>query len=442
MTAEQDRPDTSGTDTSGTGTRTAAPPGTEPPEYTPGERRRILGAACLGWGMEYFDFMLPTLLAGAIMNHYGVSAGVFGVAIAGQLVGSAIGGVLFGWLGDRYGRRRTLIWSILIYSIATGLVFFAPNFAVFLVLRILTGIGTGGEWAVGFAWLNEAWAPKRRGLGGGVVQASLWPAYALAVLVAQLVVDWRVAFLLGVLPALACIWIRFGCRESRQWEELQARKAAGLLTDTTAAKTSRSPWRQLVAKDSLPIVLVGLVVAFGAQWVPYTATAWMPSMLKSDLGFDAGTASTVLYVAAAISFVGFILAGWLSDRWGRRPVFVAFAALQTVTFAVMLALAVSGEGLGNFVWLYLASSLFLGYFGIFGVWYGELFPTRIRSLGSAAAYNIGRGLSGIGTIIGGVVATSAGYGIAVGIAVVGAAIVTVAALFLRDRAGRVITADE
>ncbi|GAA4933768.1 putative MFS family arabinose efflux permease [Actinomycetospora succinea] len=438
MTAEQDRPDTG----AGT-TRTAAPAGTEPPEYTPGERRRILGAACLGWGMEYFDFMLPTLLAAAIMADFDVSAGLFGVAVAGQLVGSAIGGVLFGWLGDRYGRRRTLIWSILIYSIATGLVFFAPNFAVFLVLRILTGIGTGGEWAVGFAWLNEAWAPKRRGLGGGVVQASLWPAYALAVLVAQLVSDnWRLAFLIGVLPALACIWIRFGCRESRQWEELQRRKAAGLLTGTTAEKASRSPWRQLVARDSLPIVLVGLVVAFGAQWVPYTATAWMPSMLKSDLGFDAGTASLVLYVASAISFVGFILAGWMSDRWGRRRVFVTFAALQTVTFAVMLVLALGGTGLNNFVWLYLASSLFLGYFGIFGVWFGELFPTRIRSLGSAAAYNIGRGLSGIGTIIGGVVATSAGYGIAVGIAVVGAAIVTVAALFLRDRAGRVITADE
>ena len=180
--------------------------------------------------MEYFDFMLPTLLAGAIMSHYGVSAGVFGVAIAGQLVGSAIGGVLFGWLGDRYGRRRTLIWSILIYSVATGLVFLAPNFAVFVVLRVITGIGTGGEWAVGFAWLNEAWAPKRRGLGGGLVQASLWPAYALAVLVAQLVVDWRWAFLVGVLPALACVWIRYACRESRQWEELQRRKAEGLLS--------------------------------------------------------------------------------------------------------------------------------------------------------------------------------------------------------------------
>lgn len=413
-----------------------------PPEYTDGERRRILGAARLGWGMEYFDFMLPTLLAPLIMAHFGVSAGVFSIAIVGQLIGSAVGGLLFGWLGDRYGRRRTLIWSILIYSIATGLVFFAPTFAVFVVLRILTGIGTGGEWAVGFAWLNEAWSPKRRGLGGGLVQSSLWPAYALAILVAQLVPDWRYAFLIGVLPALACVWIRYACRESRQWEELQQRKATGRLSPELARVAGRSPWRQLVARDSLPFVGLGLLVAFGGQWVPYTATTWMPSLLKTDLGFSTNAASTVLYIASAISFVGFILAGWLSDRLGRRRVFVTFAGLQTVVFAVMLFLAVGGGDLGSFVWLYLLSSLFLGYFGIFGVWFGELFPTRIRSLGSAAAYNIGRGLSGIGTLIGGIVATTSGYGIAVGIAVVGAAIVTVAAVFLRDRSGRVITAEE
>jgi MFS family permease len=411
-------------------------------EYTGGERRRIMGAACLGWGMEYFDFMLPSLLAGPIMAHYGITPGAFSVAIVVQLIGSALGGLAFGWLGDRFGRRRTLIWSILIYSIATGLVFFAPSFGVFVALRFLTGFGTGGEWAVGFAWLNEAWTPKRRGLSGGLVQSALWPAYALAILAAQLIPDWRYAFLIGVLPALACVWIRAACPESKQWLELQRRKAAGELPADVASKAGRSAWSQLFMRDSLPIVLVGLVAAFGAQWVPYTATTWMPSLLKNDLGFDAGAASTVLYIASAISFVGFILAGYLSDVLGRRRVFLAFSGLQAVTFAVMLVLALSDTGLSNFVWLYYFASFFLGYFGIFGVWFGELFPTRIRSLGSAAAYNVGRGLSGAGTLIGGIIATSQGYAIAVGIAVFGAAIVVVAAYFLRDRAGRIITAED
>jgi MFS family permease len=411
-------------------------------EYTGGERRRIMGAACLGWGMEYFDFMLPSLLAGPIMAHYGITPGAFSVAIVVQLIGSALGGLAFGWLGDRFGRRRTLIWSILIYSIATGLVFFAPSFGVFVALRFLTGFGTGGEWAVGFAWLNEAWTPKRRGLSGGLVQSALWPAYALAILAAQLIPDWRYAFLIGVLPALACVWIRAACPESKQWLELQRRKAAGELPADVASKAGRSAWSQLFMRDSLPIVLVGLVAAFGAQWVPYTATTWMPSLLKNDLGFDAGAASTVLYIASAISFVGFILAGYLSDVLGRRRVFLAFSGLQAVTFAVMLVLALSDTGLSNFVWLYYFASFFLGYFGIFGVWFGELFPTRIRSLGSAAAYNVGRGLSGAGTLIGGIIATSQGYAIAVGIAVFGAAIVVAAAYFLRDRAGRIITAED
>jgi MFS family permease len=411
-------------------------------DYSPPQRRRILTAACLGWGMEYFDFMLPTLLAAAIMADFGITPATFSLALVVQLVGSAVGGLLFGWLGDRFGRRRTLIWSILIYSVATGLVFLAPNFGVFVVLRFLTGLGTGGEWAVGFAWLNEAWAPKRRGLGGGLVQSSLWPAYALAILVAQVIPDWRYAFLIGITPALACVWIRWACPESRQWEELQRRKASGELSADVVRKARTSAWRQLFMRDSLPIVLVGLVAAFGAQWVPYTATTWMPSLLGQDLGFDKSTASLVLYTASGISFVSFILAGWLSDRYGRRRVFITFSGLQAVVFAVMLTIALNHADLAPFVWLYLLSAFFLGYFGIFGVWFGELFPTRIRALGSAAAYNVGRGLSGIGTYVGGVVATTQGYGIAVGIAVFGAAVVFLAAFFLKDRAGREITAED
>jgi len=411
-------------------------------DYTPSERRRILGAACLGWGMEYFDFMLPSLLAAPIMKAFGITPGLFSVAIVVQLIGSALGGLAFGWLGDRFGRRRTLTWSILIYSAATGLVFFAPNFAVLVALRFFTGVGTGGEWAVGFAWLNEAWSPKRRGLGGGLVQSSLWPAYALAILTAQLVTDWRYAFLIGVLPALACVWIRWFCPESKQWLELQRRRAAGQLSAEVAQAVRRSAWAQLLRRDSRPIVLVGLLAAFGGQWVPYTATTWMPSLLKVDLKFDVGTVSLVLYLASAFSFVGFITAGWLSDLFGRRKVFIAFSGLQAITFAVMFVLAIRGSGLSSFVWLYLLTSLLLGYFGIFGVWFGELFPTRIRSLGSAAAYNVGRGLSGLGTLIGGIVATTQGYTFAVSIAVFGATLVFTTAFFLRDRVGRVITAED
>lgn len=416
--------------------------GTASPEYTAQDRRRILAAACTGWGLEYFNFMLPTLLAPEIQKEFHVGSGVFGTAIFIQLIGSAVGGLLFGWLGDRFGRRRTLIWSILIYSVATALVFFATNFAIFTVLRFFAGLGTGGEWAVGFAWLNEAWKPKRRGLSGGFVQASLWPAYALAILVSQVVPYWRTAFLIGLLPALACIWIRLACRESRQWEELQRRKAAGALSGEVAGVVNRSAWVQLLRRDSLPYVGIGLLVAFGAQWVSYTATAWMPSLLTETLGFTKGASSLVLYGASAASFIGFIACAAWSDRIGRRRAVIVFGSVQTVVFAVMLVLAVSGSGLGAFTWLYLLGALFMGYFGVFGVWFGELFPTRIRSLGSAAAYNVGRGLSGIGTLIGGIVAASSGYGIAVSIAVVGSVIVALAALFLRDRTGRVITAEE
>lgn len=419
---------------------TATAPAVE--AYTPRQRRRVLIAASLGWGLEYFDFMLPTLLSIAIMAHYGIDAGTFSIALTAQLLGSSVGGLTFGWLADRFGRRTTLIWSIVIYSVATGLVVFMPPFWLFVVLRFIAGFGTGGEWAVGFAWINEVWKPKRRGLSGSFVQASLWPAYALAILVTQVIGGWQWAFLIGLAPVLACVWIRITCPESKQWEELQRKKAAGELSDEVQAKARRSAWVQIFMKDNRKTLILGIVVAFGAQWVPYTATTWMPSLLQQDLGMTKDESSKVLYVAAALAFIGFITAGWLSDKYGRRRVCVIFAGLQGLVFGSMFIMAVAGAALEPYVWLYWLSAATLGYFGIFGAWFGELFPTRIRALGSAAAYNVGRGLSSIGTVIGGAVAISQGYSYAVSMAFVGCLIVVVVGSFLGDRTGREILAEE
>jgi MFS family permease len=252
-------------------TSEAVPEGSGPAEeaYTSREKRLIIAAACLGWGLEFFDLMLVSFLAPQMIEEFGVSTGVFGAVFTTQLVATAVGGVLFGWLADVYGRRRVLTWTILVFSISTALVAFAPSLAWLFVLRFITGLGTGGEWAVGFSLLNEAWSPRRRGLAGGIVQASLWPGFALGIFVSTVAPGWRWAFAIGLLPALAALWVRYYCPESKQWLEYQRLKEQDQLPQELQEKGERTELWQIFGGDVLKLTVLGTVVVFGAQYSYY-----------------------------------------------------------------------------------------------------------------------------------------------------------------------------
>lgn len=406
--------------------------------YSRRERGLIIAAAVSGWGLEYFDLVILSLLAQNVADHFGVSTAAIGGVFTAQLAATAVGGVVFGWLADRYGRRRVLTWTIWIFAIGTGLGALAPSFWVFVPLRMIAGIGIGGEWATGFALLNEAWSPKRRGLAAGAVQAAIWPAYALGIFVAGAVPDWRWAFAIGALPALVAVGIRYFCPESKQWLELQRAAAAGEVPVARA----RSGARVLVGRDMIRLVVLGTVLVFGAQYSYYVYSSWMPTFLKTGLGFDAASTQTVLYVSAAISFVSYLAAGMLGDRWGRRRSLLAFATVQLAAFVVFAALILSHASSGAVVAAYFAISFGLGYFAIFGAWFGELFATPVRATGSSFCYSVGRGLASFGPGLVGLLAAKFGLGGGISTGLFAVAIMMITARFLADRSGRAITASE
>jgi MFS family permease len=354
------------------------------------------------------------------------------------LAATAVGGVVFGWLADRYGRKRVLTWTIWIFAIGTGLGALAPSFWVFVLLRMIAGIGIGGEWATGFSLLNEAWSPKRRGLAAGAVQAAIWPAYAVGIFVAGAVPDWRWAFAIGALPALVAVGIRYFCPESKQWLELQRTRAAG---EVPAARTGGSA-RALFGKDTIRLVVLGTVLVFGAQYSYYVYSSWMPTFLKTGLGFDPAQTQTVLYVSAAISFVSYVAAGLLGDVWGRRRSLLAFATVQLAAFVVFAALILGDASSGAVVAAYFAISFGLGYFAIFGAWFGELFATPVRATGSSFCYSVGRGLASFGPGLVGLLAAKFGLGGGISTGLFAVAIMMITARFLADRSGRAITASE
>jgi MFS family permease len=425
---------------------TMVSPGTTGSPYTQAEKRTIIAAASFGWGLEFFDLQLLALSGAAIIDEFGISKAQLGAAFTTQLVATAVGGVVFGWLADLYGRRRVLTWTIWVFALSTAGVAFVPSFGWLLVLRFITGLGTGGEWAVGFSLLNEAWTPKRRGLAGGLVQSALWPAFALAIFVSGIVSDWRHAFLIGVFPAAFAIWIRLRCPESRQWEALRAERLRETGKErpsaATLAREAAQPLRGIFSGKVLRITLIGTLVVFGAQYSYYVYSSWMPVYLTDTLGLSAGQSRAVLYAGAAVALVTYIIAGALGDRWGRRNALLSFAAIQLLSFIAFAILNATDSSPGLIVVSYLAISFGLGYFGIFGVWFGELFSTPMRATGSAFCYSVGRGLASFGPTIVGVLAGKYGLGGGISTGLLAVLLMMVLATQLQERRGRVITATD
>ncbi|MCF8565551.1 MFS transporter [Alicyclobacillus tolerans] len=411
-------------------------------QYSSNERVLVLIAACVGWGLEYYDFMILSFTAPEVMKSLHISPVVFGTVYSVQLVATAVGGIVFGWLADIFGRRRTLTWTILLFSLSTGALYFWHTLTAFIVLRFLTGLGTGGEWAIGFALLNEAWVPKRRGLAGGFIQGSLFIGYALGILVASLVPAWPVAFAIGAVPALGALWVRIYTPESKQWMAYMEKKRRNELPVQVAHQAKHTPLVQLFMKENIGLLLLTTAVVFGGQFEAYVTGPWLPTLLRTGLHYGKSTATNILYVITAIQWIGYVLAGWLSDKYGRKKIFLWFTAIQIVGFVLFTVFAFSATGRTSVVLSYYLIALGLGYFGLYGVWVGELVPTRIRSSMSAFAYSVGRGIAGVAPILVGALASSEGYTIGIATGLLGVLFAFVFAWFLSDRKGRDIGAIE
>src|SRR3954471_100834 len=193
-------------------------------ELTPWQRKTFL-ACFLGWALDALDFFLVTFVLAQIAQDFSQSISKVAFSITLTLMMRPLGAFIFGWLGDRFGRRIPLMVDIVFYSVMELLTAFAPNFTVFLILRALFGIGMGGEWGLGASLAMESLPTKSRGLFSGILQQGYAVGYLLAALVYWVVFPvfgWRGLFVAGALPALLVIYIRASVPESPVWEKDRA----------------------------------------------------------------------------------------------------------------------------------------------------------------------------------------------------------------------------
>ena len=379
----------------------------------------VLFVAWLGWVFDSMDSTIYTLVLHPALHELlagqgggGVSQEAVGwyggIILSIFLVGWALGGVAFGVLADRFGRTKTLISTILIYAMFTGMAALSPTWWELALYRFLTALGIGGEWAAGAALVAEVWPESKRAKAAGILQSAWAAGYLFAALVNLLMSGhgWRAIFVVGVAPAVVALLVRLWVKEPERWVKTRERERQ--------CGAERPPrLAELFQPKLLRATLTGSGLAFVAVFGLWGATNWTPTLVRSLpglQGLDARTltdrvsyATMMLNVGALLGYLSF---GPLADRFGRRAAF----ALMCLGSLVLLPLTFLTPRSYTHVLLLLPLLGFFnnGIFSGFPLYLPELYPTRIRGTGSGFCFNAGRVLASAGPVLTGVLVTALG----------------------------------
>jgi MFS family permease len=376
-------------------------------QATPAQRRTLLAAA-LGWMLDSFDAMLYALVLSHVMREFGMSKRTSGLLYTLTLLASGIGGVAFGFLADRIGRKRALMLSILTYSVcsfASGLSTGVVSLAIF---RFILGLGMGGEWNTGATLVAETWPDESRAKAISIVQSSWAIGFALAALVSGIVLryaNWRAVFFVGILPAAITLWIQNRVPESAMWE---SQKQNLLPPRTQSAQRNATPglhhetsgdsflviFRPPYLKSTITLLLLNFFGMF-AWWGLFT---WLPPYLSLPVeqggrGFGVlGTTSLLVVLNLFGMFPGYASFGWIADRLGRRRSFI----LYTLSAAMLVPLYAMARSQTVLLLLGTVVAFFgTGFFSGSGIVGSEIFPTSVRARALGFTYNGARTMSSL-----------------------------------------------
>lgn len=398
---------------------------------------RALIAAGSGWALDAMDVMLYSMVLVQIMADLNMDKTMGGFLATVTLLSSAVGGVLFGLVADRYGRKVSLMISILIFSIFTFLCGFSQTVTQLMVFRILLGLGMGGEWVAGAALITETWDAKHRGKAMGLVQSAWAIGYALAAIVAGVISPiwgWRGVFFFGIVPALLALWLRRGTKESEIWVQMKKNEEKKPKSEPKQFKLGK-----LFSGKILKWTLLGSALSVCAQFGYWGLFTWIPSFLGTPVedggaGLDILKSTTWIVVMQAGAWLGYVSFGFLADSLGRKKTFTIFFILAAILVPIYGSTH-SSTGLlilGPFIAFFGS-----GYFSGFGSVLAELFPTDIRATGQGFCYNFGRGIAATAPTIIGFLATGMGLGAAFGFLSISFAIAAFLVIaFLPETKGR------
>jgi SHS family lactate transporter-like MFS transporter len=342
-------------------------------EGAPGWHYAVI-SGILGWVLDAFDFFIVIFLIDTLATHLRVEKHAIVATISIALAMRPIGALIFGALADRFGRRLPLAVCVLYFSTVTVLSAFAPNYAVFAILRGLYGIGMGGYWGVGASLAMES-APRRlRGILSGVMQGGYPLGYLLAAVAMQTVLPrfgWRATFCVGFVVAIATSFLAFRTSEPGAWQAHRPRSIGSMFTIL---------WESRRGFAYLLLVMTAMsCLSHGTQDL-------YPDFLKSEHGLARAVVSNIAILYNLCAIAGALLFGHFSERLGRRHTIIAALGVSS------LALYPWAFGETTIVLVIGACLMQTGVQGAFGIipaHLNELAPDAIRSLFPGFVYQLG-----------------------------------------------------
>lgn len=402
--------------------------GGTPKEAWTSSQRRTVFAGVGSWTLDAFDYFVLVFVLTNIANEFGISIVEATLAITVTLVARPIGALIFGPLAEKFGRRPVLMLNIVIFALIELASALAPDFGTFFVLRIVYGLAMGGIWGVASALTMESIPRHARGFVSGLFQAGYPLGYLIAAIVYGLLIDvigWRGMFALGALPLLLAVFIFFKVDESPVW--LATRGHAGAKSKTSFWDAVRANWR---------ILLFAVVLMAAFNFFSHGTQDLYPTFLKIQHGFDAGMVSIIAVGYNIAAIFGGLLAGTLSERYGRKRIIIIFAALALPCIPLW-AFASGSIWLG--VGAFLIQFMVQGAWGVIPAYLNELVPEGTRAVLPGFVYQLGNVIAAGNATIQALIASATGgnYGLAMAVVAGSVAIIIVVLMsFTKETRGK------
>lgn len=355
-----------------------------------GYQKRVLASSAAGLGLESMDIMFLSFALTSIIADLNVNGAAAGLISSITNVGMLLGGVIFGVLADKYGRIKIFTYTILIFALATGAMYFASNIYLVYLFRFLAGIGAGGEYGIGMAIVAEAFPKEKLGEMTSIVAVAGQMGAILAAIIAAIIIPlfgWLALFLFGLLPVVMTFFIRNHLDESEEWKKSQAdTENKPNVSLTELFKTPK------LARQTISLMMMAIIQIAGY----FGLMNWLPSIVQKNLGLSVSGSSLWMISTIVGMSLGMLLFGKILDTLGARLAYSVFLLASAASVFIFVyasnqwTMLIGGAIVGFF-----ANGMFAGY----GAIVSRLYPTSIRSTANNVIINTGRAVGGFSSVV-------------------------------------------